>query len=116
MLNNEDLLAEITADTAENGSTFFFFFPPPFFEEETRPRVETEGMPLPQPPESAGQKRRFSRKKWKSEWTKDFVANDLFIYFQKIMCSASFAIVMLNVDDWFRNFVNVFRKWKTIWR
>ena len=33
-----------------------------FFLEETRPRVETEGMTLPQPPESAGQKRRFSRK------------------------------------------------------
>ena len=33
-----------------------------FFLEETRPRVETEGMTLPQPPEGTGQKRRFSKK------------------------------------------------------
>ena len=34
-----------------------------FFFGETRPRVETEGMTLPQPPEGTGQKCRFSRKK-----------------------------------------------------
>ena len=41
-------------------SLFFFFF---FFEEEARPQVETEGMPLPQPPGSAYQKRRILEKK-----------------------------------------------------
>ena len=46
---------------------YYYYF---FFLEETRPRVETEGMTLPQPPEGTGQKRRCSRKKWKSEWTK----------------------------------------------
>ena len=47
-------------------NAFFFFF----FFEETRPRMETEGMTLPQPPEGTGQKRRFSKKIWKSGWTK----------------------------------------------
>ena len=41
--------------------SFFSFFL--FFERETRPRVETEGMTLPKPPEGTGQKCRFSRKK-----------------------------------------------------
>ena len=36
-----------------------------FFLEETRPQVETEEMPLPQPPEGAYQKRRFSKNDWK---------------------------------------------------
>ena len=54
---------------------FFSFFPFlfPFFLEVARPQVETEGMPLPQPPGSADQKRRFSRKRWwkrKRKWTK----------------------------------------------
>ena len=52
------------------GKNVFFSFFFLFFARETRPRVETEGMTLPQPPEGTGQKRRCSRKKWKSEWTK----------------------------------------------
>ena len=43
-----------------------------FFKEEARPRVETEGMTLPQPPEGTGQKCHFCEKRMKKKVNKKF--------------------------------------------
>ena len=80
---------------AENKNFFFF--------EETRPRVETEGMTLPQPPESAGQKRRFSRKIWKNEWTN-----------RSLPCYANMSYKSLRCKDSVKNQLMRFKCVKTV--
>ena len=57
-----------------------------FFFEETRPRVETEGMPLPQPPEGTGQKRRFSRKNGKVNVQKCPCLADAKMSYESLRC------------------------------
>ena len=60
-----------------------------FFKEETRPRVETEGMTLPQPPEGTGQKRRFSRKKGKVNGQKGPCLADAKMSYKSLRCKSS---------------------------
>ena len=76
-----------------------------FFKEETRPRVETEGMTLPQPPEKSNRRRKILVEETKKSKNKEAQGNEYVLTTQKSAWAALKTILTVGAETMFKRFV-----------